>query len=585
MKMPEQSPPSMRRGGVPALLWHFFRTYRTRSLLVVALLSAAGLAEGVSILALLPLVQIALAGENAGTGEAVGWVKRTLELLHLHPSVGTLLVLIVAGIVIKAAVTFLAMKNSGYAVAHLMTDLRHRLIAALMAARWSYFVSQPLGVFANAIGAETIRAGLTYQQSARLAAACIQIIVYGVATVIVSWQLAVFAMLTGCAGVFIFRQVVAAAQDAGSRQTELLRSLSVRITDTLQGIKAIKAMAAEGRALPLLDREIRGLDEAQRQRVLSEELFRAAQEPVLVVILAIGFFGAVTLGGASLPALMVVAVLFYRLFNRCQSAQEIYQAIAIDESAFWSVHQLSVEAERETERSQGAAAVPTGAPRIEINNVSYSYGTAAVLHGISLTVQPGEFVVISGVSGSGKTTLLDILSGLLQPTDGCVRIDGTDLREIDLRAWRNRIGYVPQEMLLLHDTILRNVTLSDDSITLFDAEQALRGAGIWDLVAQLPEGINTPVGERGGRFSGGQRQRISIARALVRRPTLLLLDEITAALDKESARAVSDTLRTLAGSMTIITISHQTEMARAADRVVRVGDGRIIIAPSHAGTA
>lgn len=567
------------RRDVLALLRHFLESYPRRSLTVIALLSVAGFAEGISVLALLPFVEIVLAGDGAHASEASRWISRSLALVGLTPSIGSLLLLIVVGIAVKAAVTLLAMKEVGYAVGRMMTDLRQRLIAALMVARWSYFVARPLGVFANAIGAETIRAGATYQQSSRLASACIQAVVYGVATVIVSWQVALFAVLAGIVGAITFRKVVAAAHDSGGRQTDLMRSLAVRTTDTLQGIKAIKAMGAEKSALPLLDQEIRELDQEQKNQVWSGEFLRVAQEPLLVVFLAVGIYVAVEIGGESLPTLMVVAVLFYRLFNRFQVMQEIYQQIGTGASAYWSIYQLCGETEREGERRSIEKVRLGSVPQIELADVSFSYGGKNVLSDISLHIEAGEFFVVSGASGGGKTTLLDLVSGLLSPETGRVLVDGHDLKDLDLQSWRGGIGYVPQEMLLLHDTVYRNVCLGNENISRARAEEALRAAGVWEVVASLPEGLDTMVGERGSRFSGGQRQRISLARALVRQPVLLLLDEITAALDKDTEREVCNTLRQIAGGMTIVAVSHQLEVARVADRVMRLEDGKLNAAP------
>jgi ATP-binding cassette, subfamily C, bacterial len=575
MKLSKERTDATSREAVLALLWHFLVAYPSRSLTVIALLSVAGLAEGVSVLALLPFVQLALGGDGAPGGEISRAISGSLAAVGLTPSIGSFLLLIVAGIFVKAAITLVAMKEVGYAVGRIMTDLRHRLIGALMNAQWSYFVGRPLGVFANSIGAETIRAGVTYQLSARLAAACIQALVYGVVTVLVSWKVALFAVVAGLAGAMTFRKVVASAHRSGAVQTDLMRSLAVRTTDTLQGIKAIKAMGAEKSASPLLDREINELDQAQRDQVWSGEFLRVAQEPVLAVFLAVGIYGAVEIGGESLPTLMVVAVLFYRLFNRFQAIQEIYQQFGIGASAYWAVYQLCLETEREGERPRNANGPKDDVPSIDLAAVSFGYGGKEVLHDISMRIEPGEFVAVSGPSGGGKTTLLDLVSGLLSPGAGSVVVAGNDLGSLDLRSWRRRIGYVPQDMLLLHDTVYRNVCLGDETISRARAEEALRAAGVWDVVAGLPEGLDTVVGERGGRFSGGQRQRISLARALARRPSVLLLDEITASLDKDTEQAVCATLRQLAGKMTIVAVSHQSAVARVADRVVHLENGRL----------
>ncbi|MCW5682795.1 MAG: ABC transporter ATP-binding protein [Pseudolabrys sp.] len=556
-----------------ALFRHFVAVYPARSLSVIILLSVAGLAEGFSVFALLPLINLSVAGDAASAGGVGAWLTQAVASVGLKPTIGTFLIVIVIGIGLKAVVTLIAMREVGYAVGRLMTELRQRLIVALMNARWSYFTERPLGIFANAMGAETIRAGATYQQSARLAAAAVQAVVYGVATMVISWRIALFAVFAGLVGVVVFRRAVAMAQESGLRQTDLMKSIAVRTTDMLQGIKAIKAMGAQQSALPLLDHEIRDLDDAQRKQVWSGEFLRVAQEPMLVVFLAIAMYGAIEFSGETLPTMMVIAVLFYRLFNRFQVMLEIYQVVCTGASAYWSVHHLCSDAEQQRERSSDRKVRAQTAPSIEFKDVSFAYGQKTVLDGVSLRIEPGEFIALCGASGGGKTTLLDTISGLLTPSRGGVIVDGNDLREIDLTSWRHHIGYVPQELLLLHDTVYQNICLGDPAISREAAEAALRAAEIWDHIAALPEGMDSLVGERGSRFSGGQRQRISLARALARKPIVLLLDEITAALDRDTEREICATLRRLAGQMTIVTVSHQPEILRVADRVFEFANG------------
>jgi ATP-binding cassette subfamily C protein len=181
--------------------------------------------------------------------------------------------------------------------------------------------------------------------------------------------------------------------------------------------------------------------------------------------------------------------------------------------------------------------------------------------------------VIVGPSGAGKTTVADLVAALVRPQEGEVSIDDLPLARVDWRAWRRMIGYVPQDTVLLHDTIANNVTLGDPELTRTDAEDALRAAGIWPHVCGLPEGIDTVVGERGGKLSGGQRQRVAIARALAHAPRLLILDEATSALDPETEAAICRTLEALRGKLTIIAISHQSPLVEVADRVYRIDGG------------
>jgi ATP-binding cassette subfamily C protein len=184
--------------------------------------------------------------------------------------------------------------------------------------------------------------------------------------------------------------------------------------------------------------------------------------------------------------------------------------------------------------------------------------------------------VVTGPSGAGKTTIADLIVGLIRAQAGSVLIDDVPIEAVDLGRWRAMIGYVPQDALLMHDSIAVNVTLGDPEIPAADVVAALRAAGAQEFVSALPNGIDTVVGERGLRLSGGQRQRIALARALVRKPALLILDEATTALDPDTEAGICETFRQLRGAVTILAICHQSSLIEIADSVYRVDDGAIV---------
>ena len=253
------------------------------------------------------------------------------------------------------------------------------------------------------------------------------------------------------------------------------------------------------------------------------------------------------------------------------------------ESAYWSLKRKMREAEKARETTQGQRP-PDFEHGIRMEQVYFKYKDDFILKDINIDLPKGKFVAINGPSGAGKTTVADLIIGLLRPTQGEIYIDGQPLAEIDLHRWRRLIGYVPQETFLLHESVLVNVTLGDKSIAESDVEKALRVAGAWGFVSNLPEGIHTAVGERGGKLSGGQRQRIAIARAMVNKPKLLILDEATTALDPETEAAICDTLRSLAGEVTILSISHQSAMLDASAISYRLEDGTAILLKSPVQT-
>ncbi|MFB8830995.1 ATP-binding cassette domain-containing protein [Azotobacter sp. CWF10] len=249
--------------------------------------------------------------------------------------------------------------------------------------------------------------------------------------------------------------------------------------------------------------------------------------------------------------------------------------MAAQESAYWALREAIDTALADAEPG-GGKRVPSLQDEIVFERVSFGYGERPILDAVDLTIPVGTFTSLVGPSGAGKTTLLDLLCVLLTPQSGRIRIDGVPLGELDRRRWRRLIGYVPQETLLLHDSILANVTLGDPALTAADAERALRQAGAWEFVERTAHGLQTIVGERGGKLSGGQRQRIVIARALAHRPRLLILDEATSALDPEAEEAICRTMKQLTPEITVIAVSHRPALINVADQVWRLQEGRLV---------
>jgi ATP-binding cassette subfamily C protein len=205
--------------------------------------------------------------------------------------------------------------------------------------------------------------------------------------------------------------------------------------------------------------------------------------------------------------------------------------------------------------------------------VAFSHGEREIIHNVHIEIPARRITVLKGPSGAGKTTIIDLLIGLYKPTRGRITIDGVELSEIDLFAWRRRIGYVPQELSLLHADVRENITFGDPAISDDMVHEALREAEATDLVANLPDGLETSVGEMGGKMSGGQRQRISLARALVTRPEVLILDEVTSALDPVTEQDIVMNIAALRHSYTVVVITHRPAWTAIADRLYEVEGG------------
>jgi ABC-type multidrug transport system fused ATPase/permease subunit len=226
--------------------------------------------------------------------------------------------------------------------------------------------------------------------------------------------------------------------------------------------------------------------------------------------------------------------------------------------------------------SSQAGFVPSGA--FVVDNLVFRYPTRSedALLGISVQARFGEALGVVGSTGSGKSTFVDLLLGLLEPASGSISIDGRSLSE-NLQAWRAQIGFVPQDIFLVDDTLAANITFGEPDEVISDEQikEAVRLAHLEDVVAELPEGLGTMLGERGVRLSGGQRQRVGLARALYRKPAVLILDEATSALDNETERKISDALRSLHGKLTTVVIAHRLSTVRSCDRILYLEGGQI----------
>ncbi len=598
-------------------------TYAPRkSVLALLLLLAAGVTEAFGLLMIIPLLHVvgfaARPGEESPVAEAVARAADAAGVELTLPAVLAVFLILAA---VRSAVAWqrtvlLAGMRLGF------TDrLRERLYAAVAGAKWEFLLGRRRSDVQHVLTGDVNRIGQGAFLLLQLAVTALLALAQIVLAVLISPSLTAATLATGAVLLFLTRSLVRRSRTLGEMLTGANRALYGSMTDFLGGLKLAKGYNAEGRHVRHFTETVAVMRERQLAFTRISSAARAGLDLGAAFALAALVWFALSTAALPLPELLLMTVIFARLLPALFRLQQHAQALAHALPAYAHARAMHRALKEAAETPAGR-----GGPRMElrsaltVRDVSFTYeagaesgtgieagawpdhgtateprseagtgveagaaagpgmGTGATgpaLKNVSLDVPAGKMTAIAGPSGAGKSTLADILLGLLAPGGGEVCVDGVPLAGPNLHRWRHSVACVPQDPYLFHDTIRANLRWAQPGATEAEMWQALRLAAADGFVAALPDGLDTVAADRGGRLSGGERQRIALARALMRRPALLVLDEATSQLDAENERRILDALESLRGRTTVVAIAHRPALLEAADGIVRLESGRV----------
>lgn len=489
----------------------------------------------------------------------------------------------------------------------LINDLRTEVFAHVLRQPIAFFTRAQTGSLVSRLNSDVVGAQQAFTSVlSNVVSNVVSVLLVIGAMFALSWQLTLGSLLL--VPVFLIPAKLMGRRLAGlaSRQMSLNADMGTRMTErfNVAGALLVKLFGDPRREEDEYSERAGRVRDIGVQIAINRTVFMAALTAVaaLATAMVYGFGGVMAVSGTlSVGTLLALAALLGRLYGPLTSLSnvrvDIMTALISFERVFEVLDLKPLVSERED-----PVDLPSGPLGVELDDVSFRYPSAdevslasleatasgdrraggPVLHDVSLAVRPGQLVALVGPSGAGKTTLTSLVTRLYDPTSGVVRIGGVDLRDVSFASLRGRVGVVTQEAHLFHDTIRANLLYARPEATDAEIREAIVAAQIADLVDDLPEGLDTVVGDRGHRLSGGEKQRLAIARLLLKAPDVVVLDEATAHLDSESEVAVQHALDAALEGRTSIVIAHRLSTIRQADLIVVLDHGRVVETGRHA---
>jgi ATP-binding cassette subfamily C protein len=566
--------------GASALLRDIVAYAGRGGIVTVAFVAAGALLEGVGLALIVPLLGVVIA-PPAPSGRLEQAAAHAFAAFGIETPIGRLTALVFAlGLVVATRAAVLAVRD--VRVARLQVGfaetVRLRLAERLAAASWEQVMRLRYARITQLMSAEIQSIGASASILLRGAVAAAMLVVQMLLLFLLAPLLTLVVVAGLGAAASTMLPLVGRAYRLGAQVTRGNLTLIDTTSQFLGGLKLAIGQNLQPAFLREFRRTVDELSARQLDFVRRQTRMRAVSAMLTMVAAGLLLIAGVGVFEASSATLIALIVVVARMTGPAMQIQQGAQQLARLLPGYASMRALEGElAALPPDRSAAAAAPPPADGPIEFHAVTYRHSDGDApgrgIERLDLSIAPGECVGITGPSGAGKTTFADLLAGLLTPQEGGLAVGGVPLTAGMLDAWRGRIAYVAQDAFLFHESVRRNLAWMAPEATEDEMWRALDLAGASDLVRRMDGGLDAVVGERGSLVSGGERQRLALARAVLRRPRLLILDEATSALDAASERAILERLRALGDRPTIVLIAHRAESLALCDRVLALGDG------------
>lgn len=552
-----------------------YRNFRRRMAFVILLGFVSSFLEGFGVALLVPLIAFLMNGSGAPTGALAKFVS-ALPIGFLGSwSFKAIFILVAILFLAKGAVLFWAGVFRSNTRTRYSKSIRERLYRQMLLSSFSYLRAQKVGNFDHILVSDLKSSAKLFQFSTEVIGSVANLFSYAAVAFVLSPSIAGVTLVGGALFLLAWNPVFMRMHKHMRTLMRIRTDTAHAIGETLIGIKTIKALAVEKESLSRVRGYFDTTEMIERKKDIVRLGAKLSVEPVSLLFIAGVFAVSYFYLSFDITTFIPIVYLIQQMFVRISKIQSSLHMV--NDTLVPAERVAEMIAETEANKEPRGGSLPFKLDKeFALSHVQFSYRGEPVFSDLSFSVKRGEFVGIIGPTGSGKTTMVDLLLRLMEPSHGCVLLDGTDASHFQIADWRKKIMYVPQESFLLNATIADNVRFLQDDISDAAVSEAIARAQLGSLVARVPKGMNTPVGERGAELSGGERQRIAIARALARNPDVLIFDEATSALDFETEASVKSVIDGLKGTVTIIVIAHRISTVLGADRIIALESGQIV---------
>ncbi len=518
-------------------------------------------------------------------GNAPAFLRWIINLLAPYPIEKQLffaITLVIVAVLLKNVFAALSVKLGQWLTSKIMVDLRMRAMRLLMNVGIDFHRQSRVGdLVAQSMGFTTHINHIS-RQAVQLLVDVMNLFMLVGMLMMLSWKLTLITLVYGAIFGKLLAKYTGSLKRLGKELANRQRKMSAKVYESLGAIELIKSVSQEESQLKQLQRHIAGHQKLSYRMGFRRFLVNPFTEVAGIIGLGGLVFSAMYIYGMNLNLLLAKVVPFLYILNRIIPSLKMMNMKKAEIVSRWPFLQMFYDLLRTDDKPfvpDGHKAFAGLNRDICFRNVSFAYNGKGqlALNQADFVIPAGRTTAIIGQSGSGKSTIVNLLLRFYDPKQGQILIDGEPLPEFKLSTWRSRIGIVSQDIFLFNDTVFRNITFGlKDHVTEEQVREAVRKAGADVFIAELPQGFDTVLGERGTKLSGGQRQRISIARAILRNPEILILDEATSSLDTSTERLIHQAIIDLSRNHTMIIIAHRLSTIKNADQIIVLKDGEVI---------